>query len=164
MKASILTEKYGEIILEESFWTNSKKISVNGVPLKKINKKTYVDNIGQAQITAVISGGFISGAVIDINGEKFRLTEGAKWYDYVFTFMWVAIYIAWSAIPQLYMTFPVVGGAIGGVVAGIAAAGTIYIIKPMKNIAAKFAVSLGIFVGMMLVNFALAMVILTAII
>ncbi len=164
MKSAILTERYGEIILDENFWSGSKKVFVNGVQLKKINKKTFVGEIGGAQITAVITGGFISGAIIDVNGEKYRITEAAKWYDYFFTVMWAAIYIAWSVTPQLYMIFPVVGGAIGGAIAGIGVATTLYIIKPMKNIAAKFAVSLGMFVGVMLFNFALAMLMVSAMI
>ncbi len=164
MKSVILTEKYGEIIFDENFWTGSRKVFVNGVQLKKMNKKTFVGEIGGVQTTAVITGGFLSGAIIDINGEKYRLTESAKWYDYVFAFMWVAVYIVLSVTPAFYTMVPIVGGALGGAIAGIGAALSLYTIKPMKNIAAKFAVSLAFFVGVMLVNFALAMIILTSII
>lgn len=164
MKSVILTEKYGEIIFDENFWTGSKKVFVNGVQLKKMNKKTFVGEIGGVQTTAVITGGFLSGAIIDINGEKFRLTEPAKWYDYVLAFIWVPVYIVLSNTPAFYMIFPIVGGALGGAIAGIGAALAMYTIKPMKNIAVKIVISLAYFVGVMLINFALAMVMISAMI
>ena len=163
MKASILTEKYGEIVYEENYWTGKKTVTVGGVQLKKVNKKTFAGEIHGEQVIALIEGSFLSGAIIDVNGDKFRLTDSAKWYDYVLTFAWAAIYIVWSVSDTLNMIFPVVGGALGGAVAGLGAATTLFIIKPMKNIAAKIAVSLGMFVAVMLVNFALALIYISAV-
>lgn len=163
MRSVIQTQKYGEIVYEESYWTGKRKITVGGTELTKINKKTFVGEINGERIGVAISGNYISGVFIDINGEKFRVTESAKWYDYVLTFAWAAIYIVWSVSDTLNMIFPVVGGALGGAVAGLGAAAALFIIKPMKNIAAKIAVSLGMFVAVMLVNFALALIYISAV-
>ncbi len=162
MKSVILTEKYGEIAYEENFWTGKKTVTVNGTRLNKVNKKTFVGDIGGEQVTVTVKGGFLSGAIIDINGTQFRVTEPAKWYDYLFTFAWVGVYIVLSVTPAFYTVFPIVGGALGGAIAGIGAALTLYAIKPMKNIALKFAVSLGAFISVMLINFVLAIVLLNA--
>lgn len=163
MRSVIQTQKYGEIVFDESYWTGKKTVTVGGVQLKKINKKTFVGEINGEQVTAHITGSFLSGAIIDVNGDRFRLTDSAKWYDYVLSFGWVAIYIVWSVSEALCMIFPVVGGALGGAVAGLGAAAALFIIKPMKNIAAKIAVSLGMFVAVMLVNFALALIYISAV-
>ncbi|MBR5780219.1 MAG: hypothetical protein IKY21_06335 [Clostridia bacterium] len=163
MRSVIQTQKYGEIVYDESYWTGKKTVTVGGVQLKKVNKKTFVGEINGEQVTALIAGSFLSGAIIDVNGDKFRMTEPAKWYDYVLSFAWVAIYLVWSVSEALCMIFPVVGGALGGVVAGLGAAAALFIIKPMKNIAAKIAVSLGMFVAVMLVNFALALIYISAV-
>jgi hypothetical protein len=165
MKKAILTEKYGEIVYEENIWTGKKKITVNGILLTKLNKKTYEGIVGGERLTVVINGGYLTGAVIEINGGlKYRVTEPAKWYDYVLAFIWVPIYIVLSAVPAIYTTFPIVGGALGGAIAGVGAALAMYSIKPMKNIAVKIVISLAYFVGVILINFALAMVLLSAMI
>jgi hypothetical protein len=165
MKASILTEKYGEIVYEENIWTGKKKITVNGILLTKLNKKTYEGIVGGERLTMVINGGYITGVVIEINGGlKYRVTEPAKWYDYVLAFIWLPVYLVLSITPAFYTTFPIVGGALGGAIAGIGAALALYTIKPMKNIALKIVISLAYFVGVMLINFALAVVMLSAMI
>lgn len=165
MKASILTEKYGEIVYEENMWTGKKKITVNGILLTKFNKKTYVGTVGGERLTVDIRGGYLTGVIIEINGGlKYRVTEPAKWYDYVLAFIWVPVYLVLSVTPAFYMVFPIVGGALGGAIAGIGAALAMYTIKPMKNIALKIVISLAYFVGVMLINFALAMVMISAMI
>jgi hypothetical protein len=160
MKATILTEKYGEIVYEENMWTGKKKICINGILLTKFNKKNYVGTVGGERLTVVISGGYLTGVVIEINGGlKYRVTEPAKWYDYVLAFIWVPVYLVLSVTPAFYMTFPIVGGALGVAVAGIGEALAMYTIKPMQNIALKIVISLAYFVGVMLINFLLAVLI-----
>ena len=81
MRSVIQTQKYGEIVFDESYWTGKRNLSVGGTEFKKINKKTFVGEINGERIGVAISGNYISGVFIDINGEKFRVTESAKWYD-----------------------------------------------------------------------------------
>ncbi len=164
MRSVITTEKYGEIAYEESIWTGSKKIFVNGIQLTKINKKTFAGEINGEKVTAVITGGYLTGAVIDINGLKVRVTESAKWYDYVFPSVLLFIFLIWSNNPALCLVFPVAGGAVGCGIAGGAAVMTMFVIKPVKNIWAKLGISLAIFTGVVLINFLLATVILTSLI
>jgi hypothetical protein len=133
--------------------------------LTKLNKKTYVGTVGGEKLIVDIRGGYLTGVIIEINGGlRYRVTEPAKWYDYVLAFIWVPVYLVLSVTPAFYMTFPIVGGALGGAVAGIGAALAMYTIKPMKNIALKIVISLAYFVGVMLINFALAMVMISAMI
>lgn len=70
MRSVIQTQKYGEIVFDESYWTGRKTVTVGGVQLKKVNKKTFVGEINGEQVTALITGSFLSGAIIDVNGDK----------------------------------------------------------------------------------------------
>lgn len=159
MKASILTEKYGEIVYEESYWTGKKTVTVGGKEFKKINKKTFVGEINGERIGVAISGNYISGVFIDINGEKFRVTESAKWYDYLIAFIWLIPYFVWANSPVLCAILPIVGGGLGGAVAGVFLATGLLLIKSNKNIAAKIGISFAFFAATILVNFLLAVVI-----
>jgi hypothetical protein len=159
MKKAILTEKYGEIVYEESYWTGKRKVNVGGTEFKKINKKTFVGEINGERIGVAISGNYISGVFIDINGEKFRVTESAKWYDYLIAFIWLIPYFVWANSPVLCAILPIVGGGLGGVVAGVFLATGLLLIKSNKNIAAKIGISFAFFAATILVNFLLAVVI-----
>jgi hypothetical protein len=159
MKKAILTEKYGEIVYEESYWTGKRKVNVGGTEFKKINKKTFVGEIDGERIGVAISGNYISGVFIDINGEKFRVTESAKWYDYLIAFIWLIPYFVWANSPVLCAILPIVGGGLGGAVAGVFLATGLLLIKSNKNIAAKIGISFAFFAATILVNFLLAVVI-----
>jgi hypothetical protein len=159
MKASILTEKYGEIVYEENIWTGKRKVNVGGKEFKKINKKTFVGEINGERIGVAISGNYISGVFIDINGEKFRVIESAKWYDYLIAFIWLIPYFVWANSPVLCAILPIVGGGLGGAVAGVFLATGLLLIKSNKNIAAKIGISFAFFAATILVNFLLAVVI-----
>ena len=159
MKKAILTEKYGEIVYEESYWTGKRKVNVGGKEFKKINKKTFVGEINGERIGVAISGNYISGVFIDINGEKFRVTESAKWYDYLIAFIWLIPYFVWANSPVLCAILPIVGGGLGGAVAGVFLATGLLLIKSNKNIAAKIGISFAFFAATILVNFLLAVVI-----
>ena len=41
MKTAVNDEQYGEILYEESFWTGSKQLTVNGEKLEKLSKNTF---------------------------------------------------------------------------------------------------------------------------
>ena len=162
MRVAILTERYGEIAYEENMWTGSKKLSINGIYLTKLNRKTFGGMINGEKITVAVKGGYISGVTVDVNGLLYRVTEGAKWYDYVFTFMWVGLYAVLSISHAFNIVFPIAGGLIGGAVAGLGAAFTLYIIKPRKNVALKLVISLGFFAAVMAINHTIAIMLLNA--
>ena len=42
MKNEIMTEKYGKIVLEESFWTGRKKVYINGEELFSSSKNSFL--------------------------------------------------------------------------------------------------------------------------
>lgn len=159
MRSVIQTQKYGEIVYEESYWTGKRKVNVGGTEFKKINKKTFVGEINGERIGVAISGNYISGVFIDINGEKFRVTESAKWYDYLIAFIWLFPYFVWANSPVLCAILPIVGGGLGGAIAGVFVASALGIIKTNKNIAAKIGISFAFFAATILVNFLLAVVI-----
>ena len=163
MRSVIQTQKYGEIVYEEGFWTGKRKVNVGGTELTKINKKTFVGEINGERIGVAISGNYISGVFIDINGEKFRVTESAKWYDYLIAFIWLIPYFVWANSPVLCAILPIVGGGLGGGIAGVFAASAVGVIKTNKNIAAKIGISFAFFTATILVNFLLAVLIIKSI-
>ena len=63
---------YGEICLEEGFWTSKKSVTINGVALKQIGKMRrgqctyeYETEEGKQQVTA--KGAFSSGIQLTIS-------------------------------------------------------------------------------------------------
>ena len=87
------------------------------------------------------------------------MTESAKWYDYLIAFIWLIPYFVWANSPVLCAILPIVGGGLGGAVAGVFLATGLLLIKSNKNIAAKIGISFAFFAATILVNFLLAVVI-----
>jgi hypothetical protein len=152
---------YGEIRLEEGFWTSKKLVSINGVALKQIGKMRsgqatyeYETVEGTKQVTA--KGAFTSGITLTIDGETIQMVKGAAWYEIAAcALMWIVM-LVWGIVPNLYAIWPVLGGALGGALHAILALTAMLGMKSTKNIALKFAIWLGVFIGSMILSGILA--------
>ncbi len=152
---------YGEIRLEESFWTSQKSVTINGAALKRIGKMKkgqctyeYETEDGKKQVTS--KGTFVSGIQLTIDGETIQMGNGAAWYEIAAcALMWIVM-LVWGNVPNLYAIWPVLGGALGGALHAILALTAMLAMKSTKNIALKFVFWLGILIGTMILSGVLA--------
>ena len=52
------SEKYCNIVFEESLWTGRRRFVVNGVTLTKQTKESYVGIVNQEEVRATVYGNF----------------------------------------------------------------------------------------------------------
>ena len=126
MKSIINHEVYGVIEYEESFWTGKRVIKVNGQPLKKIDKKTFVLEGGEKPVYFSIRGSFFAGVKAYINGHAINLTPPTKWYEYIATVIIFAIGVLF--------------GAIGGAIGALLGLSQLLVVKSVKNVWLKLLI------------------------
>lgn len=139
MKNIVNSETHGKIEYEESFWTGKKKLSINDVPLQKVNKKTFVTESGEQLI---IEGNYLKGSSVQIGSEKIQLTPAVKWYEVVLSVLPFILIMVWGNSLTLCLIVPVVGGAIGGAISAIFSFLNLFIIKDIKPIWLKILISI----------------------
>lgn len=143
MKQTIQHEKYGEILYNENFWTGKKSLSMNGAPLTKISKKEFQTANG---VTGTITGSFLLGACLSIEGETIRLTPKITWYEIVLCLLPFILIMIWGNVVELCLIVPVVGGAIGGAISGMLSVVSLFVMRSVKPVWAKILIGIG-FVG-----------------
>ena len=161
MKYVVNHDVYGEICLEESFWTSKKTVTINGVALKQIGKMRrgqctyeYETEEGKKQVTA--KGAFSSGIQLMIDGEMIQMDKGAAWYEIAACALMLIVMLVWSNVPYLYTIWPILGGGLGGAFHAILAMTALLAMKSTKNIALKFVIWLAMFIGSMILSGVLA--------
>ena len=164
MKYVVNHDVYGEICLEESFWTSKKSVTINGVALKQIGKMRrgqctyeYETEEGKKQVTA--KGAFSSGIQLMIDGEMIQMDKGAAWYEIAACALMLIVMLVWSNVPYLYTIWPILGGGLGGALHAILAMTALLAMKSTKNIALKFVIWLAMFIGTMILSGILAFMI-----
>ena len=159
MRQTITNEVLGEIVYEESSWTGKKSLFVNGKPLDKINKNTFRLETGEY---AVIKGSYLMGAKLTIGNETIKLSESVKWYEMVIAVLTFMISLVWGNSPTLVQIFPMVGGAIGGVLSCAGGLLSLVCMKKVKNPLVKILIGLGFFVLTVFVLYLVAVAIISA--
>ncbi len=146
----------GEIVYSESFWTGKKTLTVNGVDAQPISKKEFLIN-GEK---AVIKGNFYTGIDLCIGNETVALSPKPKWYEIVLAILPVLFLLTWGNSATLCAIFPVVGGAIGGVIGALFSLTSLLLMKSSKAPMIKILIGVGMFVLTLAVSFVLAMLLL----
>lgn len=155
MKSVVNVPDIGTVEYEESIWTGKKQIAINGKPLKKIDKKTFVYNNGSGDIRVFITGNFLSGAKLLIGNKNVAVTAAAKWYEILCSVLIVAFVMIWGNSVVLCSIIPIIGGGIGGAISAMFAIFNLFLMKSTKNVLLKLL----IFVGMFVANFAVCFMI-----
>ncbi len=137
MQITISHPTYGIITYEEGFWTGKKTILVDGVPLQKVNKTTYIlpadpSDPESAPVTFTLKGGFVGGVTMTDGSETITLSPKATTSDYVLGILPAALFFAF-----------ILQGAIGGAIAGMMSVGGIMLMKTRPNMKQKLLISLG---------------------
>ena len=82
---------------------------------------------------------------------EFIVEKKPAWYEYVLSFFALILVITWGNSPALVEKFVVVGGAIGGAIAGLFGALNLTWVRKTDNVFFKILISLGSTVAAVLV-------------
>ena len=140
-----------QVEFHQNIWTGKKSISVNGTPCQKLSKKEFIYNENGTAKTIQVKGNDFSGISLCMEGGEFRVTEPVKWYEYILAFTMFIIVMVMGNSPKIAEHFVVVGGAIGGGIAGGGAVLTLYLLKSVKNVWLKILIALGLTVGVVFI-------------
>lgn len=134
MKIETRDEQYGLISYEESFWIGKRTITIDGTELVKGSKKnTYVFKKEDIEKIVTIKGNFLSGSKLIIEDEEIQLVPKVLWYEWLLSFIPIALVLTWGNSIKAVKIFPIIGGAIGGAIAGLGLAISILFMKQTKN-------------------------------
>lgn len=139
---SVYNEKFGNIEVEESIWSGKiTAITINGVPMIKVDKKIFMMETSTSKIEAGVVGNFFTGLKLMINrSELIQIVPPLKWYEIALTIISALFCIIWGNVPQLVKLVPLVGGAIGGALTGIFEISGLALMRKFKNPLLKFAI------------------------
>ena len=115
MKKIVNHEKIGEILYDESIWSGSATICINGIKLEKTGKKEYRLPSGS---TALLTGNFITGVKLNVDGEVVVVSRAASWYEIAISVAFFVLIMIWGNNASLCAILPVIGGAVGGALGG----------------------------------------------
>lgn len=161
IKQSIQSEKYGEILYEESFWTGKKALSFGGAPLKRISKKDFQTVDGRI---GTVKGSYLFGSNLLIDDDDIRLTPKITWYEIVLWLFPIFLITIWGNLPQLCAIVPVVGGAIGGAISALLGCVGLFLMRGVKPVWTKVLIGLATTAVTFLVCFGVACAIIAALI
>lgn len=150
MKYEINSDKYGNIIVTESFWTGKRKVYINGRPLNKIDKSTFIFHTEEETISASISGNYFTGVVLSIDKEQFIIQMRPKWYEYVISILIPVFIIIWGNSVTLCTIFPIIGGGIGGAIGGLFMMLSLMLMCRTKKILYKILIGIGMLLSSVL--------------
>ena len=156
MKISVHHIGYGLIDYEENIWTGKRELTVNGSKLLKQKKNVFVLNNEDGTLVCRLKGSFLVGAQLYIDQDVIELTEPTKWYEFACAISSVMLILVWGNVPALCEIIPIVGGAIGGGISGLAAGVTLFLMKKTKNAGVKLLVWIGMLAATFLVCFLIA--------
>lgn len=142
MKTAINDEQYGEILYEESFWTGSKQLTVNGEKLEKLSKNTFSLHDGEKYISVTVSGNSMTGAKLLTESRTIQLTPKLKWYEILLALPGFILILVWGNSVALCSILPVVGGAIGGGISAALAVLTFFAIKRANKLWLKIIIAI----------------------
>ena len=163
MKTEKINEYFGKIVLNESAWTGKKDILINGQPLVKIGKNIYSYTEYDKTYQVYVKGSFLTGLSLIIDGKNIELTKKPAWYEFILAWFPLAFILIWGNIPSLIEIFPVISGAIGGLITGVFAIISMLGMKSTKNILFKLLIGFGCIVASIFICFLLALMYLAAI-
>ena len=158
MTATTQHPVYGEIVYTESFWTGKKTLTVNQITAVQASKNKFT--LDEKSIS--LKGSFYTGVTLHIENEKIQISPKAKWYEILLAVIPLVFLLTWGNNPTLCAIFPVIGGAIGGFLGGVAFFAALSLMRKANSIVYKILIGFGVCIASILVSFALALIVLSA--
>ena len=145
MTKIIQHEKYGHISYEESFWTGRKALTINGTRLAKIDKTRFSYTENGENVTVALKGNVMIGVTATINGETIVLSPKPEWYVFTLSILMFVFVLVWGNSPALRSIFPLIGGALGGLISALFATTNVLVAANIKKPILKVLVGIGFF-------------------
>ena len=155
-------EVYGQIVYSESFWLGKKSIMIGNKLLNKVDRKTYVYDKDGVRKSFTLSGSYLTGAKLTDGKETIQVSPSPRWYEILFTILILALNIAWGNSKALVLIIPTVGGAIGGLIAGVGACLNMIAMRAVSKVWLKILIGIGVLAGTFLASYLVATFILTS--
>ncbi len=133
-------EGLGVVELSESFLTGKKTVWVRGQKARELDKNTYEFE----GATFKVQGSALKGIYLEYNNLQYILVKKPAWYEYVLAFIPFLFAVIWGNVPALCEIFPVVGGFLGGAIAGAMAVFQLSVMRQIKKPILKVLVSLAL--------------------
>lgn len=118
MKLTVTDKKYGVVEYDESLWTGKKTLTINGKVLHRLKKKVYHYNDGEFSFCATLKGNLLFGINLNINGDVLEMSECLEWYVFAIAVFTIVFNIHCNNFIEIIIPLPLVGGALGGGIAG----------------------------------------------
>jgi len=134
---------YGEIAVEESFWTGKKTVYVNGNMLEQVGKNDFAIKNDQGIVYLSLKGNMMTGIKAIISGEEIKIGGSPKWYELVVLIVAFIFNFIWGLSANLCSIIPIVGGAIGGGINGFVLAIGYVIMRKTQKPLFKILIGLG---------------------
>ena len=161
MIKTIVHPVWGKVTYEESIWSGAKYLYINGQPLMKLDRNTFLVN-KEEKIYAYVKGSYLSGVTVVIKGEAMEIIPKAKWYEWISCVLIFVLNLVWGNSRALCSIVPIVGGAVGGAISGLAMVLYMYFVRKTRKWWKKLLIWLGVMAGTFLVCFVVASLILAA--
>ena len=158
MKKTIQHPVYGEIIYNENDLSGKVTLKVNGKEVQSLPKKQFLIDGKRA----TVKGNFLSGVKLTIDGQTTVLIPAPAWYEIAISVIPFIFLMIWGNSASLCMIFPVVGGALGGCLGGIAFVLSILFMKSAQTVSKKILIGVGVFAVTLVVSFILALILMAA--
>ncbi len=139
MNKVVKSDKYGEITYNENFWIGRKNVSINGTPLKKIDKNTFETADSQR---VVVKGNYLYGVKLLFGADSVQIMPTVKWYEIVLALLPLVFDLVWGNSVTLCGIIPIVGGAIGGLISGLMAAVSLLLMRMFDSPWVKIGIGL----------------------
>ena len=148
----------GEITYNESFWAGQKELYLGKTPLAKQSRNTFLLPFGENGSCVTLKGNYDTGVTLFWGDEKICLVPSPKWYEILLSIWAPILVIIWGNSVALCSILPMIGGALGGAVAGISLVGGRALILRAKRVEHKVLIGLGISLATILVSYLLAII------
>lgn len=149
---------YGLIMYKESFWTGKKNIKIDGKELRREKRNRFIYEAEDGIKVVKVEGNQLFGIRLVIAGEKIKVARGASLIEVICSVLLFVAIAVWGNNVYLCSIVPIVGGAIGGGVAGLMAALNLFAMRASKNFVGKLLVWIGMLIATFLICFLIALV------
>lgn len=165
MEVVVDTKTYGKVVFYENAWTGKKRLYCQNKECRRVAKNTF--QMGEKgteweKDTAWVRGNFLRGAKLHLKDEIVELTPALKWYEYILAFWALVFDLIWANIPATVLIIPMVGGAIGGLICGVAAVVTLYYMHTIRRTWGKVLLGVGVGLVALVICFVIGYCILLA--
>ncbi len=153
----------GEVNVVESGLSGKMKVFVNGNELTQISKNefAYIDENNET-INFIVTGNLLKGINLRVNQMDYQMSPKSSPLEIFLALLPFIFDIIWGNIPSTVSIFPIVGGAIGGVITALLGMTSLIFMKKTKNVLFKLLIGLGFAIIAILICYLIALAILSA--